>query len=109
MKVIIFGVQDFAELACFYLRNDSPYEVIAFCVHQEFIQESRHFCGLPVVSFEQVEKIYPPAGHSFFAPMSPKNMNKLRREIYENIKAKGYSLIKDNEIIDIAFIEDKFI
>ena len=31
-KVIIFGLGDMAELAHYYLENDSEHEVIAFCV-----------------------------------------------------------------------------
>ncbi len=36
-KVIIFGIQDYAELAHFYLTNDSGYEVVAFSVNERYI------------------------------------------------------------------------
>ena len=39
-KVIIFGIQDFAELAHYYLENDSEHEVVAFSVIEEFIPEN---------------------------------------------------------------------
>jgi hypothetical protein len=35
-KVIIFGVQDFAQLAKFYLQHDSEHEVAAFSVHEAY-------------------------------------------------------------------------
>lgn len=92
-KVVIFGVQDFAQLGCFYLRHDSPHEVVAFSVHEEFMPESRTFEGLPVVPFERVEETHPASEFSFFAPMSHRRMNRLRETVYKEIKEKGYELI----------------
>ena len=112
-KVIIFGIQDYAELAHYYLKNDSAYEVVAFCVNEKYLPEDRCFKGLPVIAFEDAEQLYPASDFSFFAPMSPKKMNQLRESIYNEIKSKGYNLISyvsskatrfDNEIGDNCFI-----
>jgi sugar O-acyltransferase (sialic acid O-acetyltransferase NeuD family) len=92
-KIVIFGIQDFAELAHYYLSNDSPHEVVAFSVNEAYIPSEKKFKGLPVVPFEKVEKIYPPGEYSFFAPMAPKKMNQLRADIYNQVKAKGYTMI----------------
>lgn len=92
-KVIIFGVQDLASLAHFYLRHDSHHEVVAFSVSAGYMPDTRTFEGLPVVAFEEVEKVYGPAEHSFFVPMSHRKMNRLREAIYNEGKAKGYPLI----------------
>ena len=112
-KVIIFGIQDFAELAHYYLENDSDHEVVAFCVNEKYIPKAKNFKNLPIVSFETVEKIYPPSEYDFFAPMSPQQMNRLREKVYNDIKQKGYKLISyisskattfDNAIGDNCFI-----
>jgi len=112
-KVIIFGTQDYAELAHYYLKNDSPYEVVAFCLNESYLPEERMFKDLPIVPFEEVEQKYPTGEFSFFAPMSPKKMNQVREGVYNSIKIKGYSLISyisskatifDNEIGDNCFI-----
>ncbi len=112
-KVIIFGIQDFAELAHYYLENDSEHEVVAFCVNEKYIPKDNFFKNLPIVSFEAVEKIYPPSEYVFFAPMSPQQMNRLRENVYNDIKQKGYKLISyisskattfDNAIGDNCFI-----
>lgn len=112
-KVIIFGVQDFAELAHYYLENDSNHEVIAFCVNREYLPSEKEYKGLPVVAFEEVENYYPVGSFKFFAPMAPQNMNRLREKIYYEIKSKGYELISyisskatifDNEIGENCFI-----
>jgi sugar O-acyltransferase (sialic acid O-acetyltransferase NeuD family) len=91
--VVIFGVQDFASLAHFYLRHDSPHRVVGFTVHREYLPESRAFEGLPVVPFEELESHFPAGQVSAFAPMSHRRMNRVRQEIYDAIKARGYELI----------------
>ena len=92
-NVIIFGVQDFAQLAHFYLRHDSEHEVVAFSVNEEFVPAGGRFEGLPVVAFERVEAVYPTSAFRFFAPMSPRRMNQLRASVYQQIRAKGYEMI----------------
>jgi sugar O-acyltransferase (sialic acid O-acetyltransferase NeuD family) len=112
-KVIIFGLQDYAELAHYYLQNDSKYEVVGFCVNEKYYPSNKIFRGLPVFVFEDVQDSYPPDDYLFFAPMSPKNMNQLREQVYHDIKKKGYDLISyisskatlfENEIGDNCFI-----
>ncbi len=112
-KVIIFGIQDFAELAHYYLVHDTAHEVVAFSVNEAYLPPDRFFRGLPVVPFEAVESLYPPGEYQFFAPMAPKKMNRLREQVYHQIKAKGYTLISyvsskatrfNNEIGDNCFI-----
>ncbi len=91
-KVIVFGIADTAELAHFYLQNDSEHEVVAFTVNKEFM-EAGQFRGLPLVAFEDVEKLFPPEEYAFFAPMTARNMNRNREKIYLEAKTKGYSFI----------------
>jgi sugar O-acyltransferase (sialic acid O-acetyltransferase NeuD family) len=111
-KVVIFGVLDTAELAHYYLSTDSEYEVVAFTVNSEFLKENT-FKGLPVVPFEELEKIYPPSEYLFFAPMTGVKMNNLRKKIYLEGKSKGYEYISyvsskatsfNNEIGENCFI-----
>ncbi|QRR03734.1 acetyltransferase [Dyadobacter sandarakinus] len=91
-KVIIFGVLDTAELAHYYLTNDSEHDVVAFTIHREYL-DNPSFKDLPVVAFEDVETLFSPADHVFFAPMTGRNMNRNREKIYNEAKAKGYRFI----------------
>ena len=91
-KVIIFGSKDLAELAHYYLTNDSDYEVVAFTVNKEYLIEDT-FLGLPIVPFEDIESLYPPSEYLFFAPMTGIKMNTVRKNIYEEGKKKGYKYI----------------
>jgi sugar O-acyltransferase (sialic acid O-acetyltransferase NeuD family) len=92
-KVVIFGVKDFAELAHYYLTNDSEHEVVAFCVNSRYLPETPNFLGLPIVPFEDIVNLFPPDQFEFFAPMAPIQMNRVREQIYHEIKSKGYQLI----------------
>jgi len=91
-KVIIFGTRDFAELAHYYLENDSEHEVVAFTLTKDYIEEDM-FKNLPIVPFEEVEYLYPPDSYAMFIPMTGAQMNKLRANFYHKAKEKGYELI----------------
>jgi sugar O-acyltransferase (sialic acid O-acetyltransferase NeuD family) len=97
-KVIIFGVLDTAELAHYYLINDTEYEVVAFTVNEKYLT-SKNFkprgsnIDYPVVPFEDLENIYSPDDYLFFAPMTGSKMNTLRKKIYLEGKKKGYEYI----------------
>jgi sugar O-acyltransferase (sialic acid O-acetyltransferase NeuD family) len=92
-NVVIFGLQDYAQLAHFYLENDSPHRVAAFCVDRAYVPADGSYQGLPVVAFEEIVDTHPPTEFSFFAPMSPKHMNRDRERIFVDIRAKGYQMI----------------
>jgi sugar O-acyltransferase (sialic acid O-acetyltransferase NeuD family) len=92
-KIIIFGIQDFAELAHYYLQNDSEHDVVAFSVNERYLPENRFFCGLPIVAFENIENEYVVADFKFFAPMAPQKANRIREDVYNAIKSKGYEMI----------------
>jgi len=92
-KVVIFGVADFASLGHFYLKHDTKHEVVAFSVNAAHMPSEKSFEGLPVVAFEEVDHKYPASDYSFFAPMSPRKMNRLREGIYNQLRAKRYQLI----------------
>ena len=91
-KVVIFGVLDTAELAHWYLENDSEHEVVAFTIHKKFIEKSE-FKGLPLIAFEDLGDLYPPSEYKLFAPMTGKNMNRLRESVYLEGKEKGFRFI----------------
>jgi sugar O-acyltransferase (sialic acid O-acetyltransferase NeuD family) len=91
-KIVIFGVQDFAQLAHFYLSRENLHEIVAFTVHQQYITNNS-FMGLPVLPLESLETTHPPQEFQMFVPMSSAKMNSIREGIYEQIKAKGYRCI----------------
>lgn len=94
MDVILFGNGKITEVAYNYLKIDTDYNVVAFCIHDEYLNEnSKSFDNLPLIKFSEVEVLYPPDKYLFFAPFSGTNMNKLREKIYNQIKEKNYKFI----------------
>lgn len=91
-KVVIFGLGEFASVASLYLEKDSPYEVVAFTVHEKYIQ-GPEWLGKRVVPFERIEELYPPDQYAMFVAIGFKRVNKARAEVYDLCKGKGYELI----------------
>lgn len=90
-KVVIFGILDTAELAHFYIENDTEDSVVAFTVNEAYMPEERTYKGLPVVPFEDIVSQFPPEDYVLFAPMTGSNMNRDRQSVYETGKELGYS------------------
>lgn len=91
-KVIIFGEGNIQELAFFYLENDGRWEVVAFTADANYIH-SDTWLGRPMVPFENIELVYPPAEYKMFVPLGYKRNNHLRAEKYRQAKAKGYGFV----------------
>jgi sugar O-acyltransferase (sialic acid O-acetyltransferase NeuD family) len=89
-KLILIGDSAFAEVAYEYFTHDSSYEVVAFSVERAYLTRDRLF-GLPVVPFEELERHYAPAEHSFYAALVYTQLNRLRARLYGAAKAKGYT------------------
>ena len=92
-QVVIFGTSSFAEIVDIYLSADSPYEVVAFTVHDEYIKESK-FRGKIVTPFEGLVKSYPPQDYDMFVAVGFSKLNRNRTAIYEQCKANGYKMIQ---------------
>ena len=92
MNVILFGTGKIAEVAYYYLKNDSKYNIIAFTIEEEYINDTKKF-GLPILNYNNIEKEYSPKKYYLFAPCSGTNLNRFRERIYINGKKKGYNFI----------------
>jgi len=89
--LVIFGTGDIAQLAHYYFSTSSDYKVVAFSVDAEYLQEST-FCGLPVVAFEEVSRLYPPSKCDLFVALSYTGLNALRKDKFISAKQSGYQL-----------------
>jgi len=89
-RIVIYGTGPLAKLLYYYLNFDSSYKVTCFCVNAAYISENE-FCGLPVVSFEEVEKTYPPTEYEMILAIGYSKMRS-RKKLFNDVKAKGYNL-----------------
>src|SRR5574344_2307744 len=90
-KVIIFCVNNFAEMMCHYLQK-SGIEVVAFCIDKKYCNV-KTFVSKPVVPFEEITSMFNANAYDFCLCIGYKGMNKLRQEKFMQIKDKGYNII----------------
>lgn len=91
MPLIIYGIGEFAKLLHYYITNESSYELVAFTADKEFIDEVE-ICGLPVIDFEEINKIFPPEKYQMLVAIGYSNMRN-RKILFDKAKAKQYRLI----------------
>jgi sugar O-acyltransferase (sialic acid O-acetyltransferase NeuD family) len=91
-KLVLFGIGKIGQVAYHHFSTDSDYEVTAFAVDQAFIPADKHFDGLPVIPFEEIEKHYPPAECDLFIAVGYQQLNRLRAERLADAQKKGYRL-----------------
>jgi sugar O-acyltransferase (sialic acid O-acetyltransferase NeuD family) len=91
-KLLIFGSAEIAELARFYFDLDSPYQVVAFVVDDEFYSETT-FQGLDVVPWSDALKKYPPSDYSMHVALSYRGLNSLRENKFKQCQSAGYELV----------------
>lgn len=91
-KLVIFGAAEQAELAHFYFTEEGAYEVVAFVVDDDYLQEMS-FCGKPLIGLSQLAKLYPPQDVCAFVALGYTKMNGLREAKYHALKAMGYELV----------------
>ncbi|EGR0049865.1 acetyltransferase [Vibrio vulnificus] len=90
-KLVIIGAGELARIAYEYFTYDSNYDVSAFSVNKEFI-DSSEIDSIPVVEFEELEKIYPPSEYEAFVAIPATKLNRVRTKLFNEAKNKGYKL-----------------
>jgi len=112
-SLIIFGAGEIAQLAHYYFSKDTNYKVVAFTVDAGYLKETL-FCELPVVAFDELQKLYPKEEYEVFVALSYAKLNAVRKEKYLAVKELGYCLasyisskatvLNENRIGDNCFI-----
>jgi len=116
-KLLIFGTGEIGELAYFYFKNDTQWDVFGFVCDDEYYIEDK-FLGLPCVKFSEISNYFP-TNYAVHVALSYKKLNKVREAKYQTFKSLGYDLpsyisskatIWSQEIGDNCFIlEDQTI
>lgn len=90
-QLIIVGLGETAMLAYEYFTYDSDYNVLAFSVNKEFIEQDSLY-DLPIIPLEELDKIYPANEYEVFIAISSSKLNRVRTKLYAEMKGKGYTL-----------------
>ncbi|HET7015822.1 MAG TPA: acetyltransferase [Streptosporangiaceae bacterium] len=91
-RVVIVGTGELAAIAFDYLTHDSPHEVVAFSADASYLPQDG-YCGLPAVPLDKVASAYPPAVHRVFVAVSATRLNRLRRRLFNEVRAAGFTCI----------------
>lgn len=102
-KVIIYGAGAYGKLFFYEADHFGIIDIEAFTVDMKFLNKERE-CGLPVVPFEEVEKIYPADKYDMMV-LCGYSVMRNRLKMYNKAKEKGYSLV--NYISPHAFLENE--
>ena len=89
-KLVLFGDSAFGEVAYELFTHDSEYEVVAFTVNKEFLKKDTLF-GLPVVPYEDIEKLYPPSQYDMHIALVYNTLNRTRAKFYHDAKPVSYT------------------
>lgn len=90
-KLVIFGAGILGHLAFECFSKDSEYEVVAFAAEKQYIDNDT-FCGLPVVDFDEIDKLYPAQDYYMYIALGWYKLNRNRTKFYNLAKQKGYKL-----------------
>ncbi len=86
--LIIYGVGHLAEYAAYVFQNDSPYNVIGFCLESSYL-EANPSEGKEIISFEKLEEKYPEKDIHLFIAVGN---NLVRERIFAMAKKNKYRL-----------------
>lgn len=89
-KLIIVGAGEFAMIAYEYFTHDSDFEVCAFSVEKEYLENTTLY-DLPIVELESIETKFPPTDYKVFVAIPASQLNRLRTRLYDFVKSKGYT------------------
>lgn len=90
-KLVIFGIEDFAQLLHYFITHDTDYSIECFTVDGKYIKDSSYL-GLPVVPFEKIEENFSPDEFEILLGVGYKRMNEIRQKIFCECKKKGYRI-----------------
>ena len=88
--LIIVGTSLFGEIAHEYFTHDSSYNVVAFSVERDYLEEDE-FRSLPVVPFETLAETFEPTKHSIFVAVTYSQLNRTRTRLLDRAVELGFS------------------
>lgn len=89
--LVIFGIAAYAKQMHHYFSTSLDHRVVGFTADAQYIAEPS-FCGLPVLPFETLTAVAPPAQVDLYIAIGYNSVNEGRRSKYVEAKARGYSL-----------------
>lgn len=87
---LIFGCSALAHRLLYNLKNEGD-TTTAFVVDDSYCDQDQ-FCGIPVVPYSKMEKLFPKTEYEVYVAIGYTGMNAGRKEVMERLFTLGYSL-----------------
>lgn len=88
--IILYGIGIMAHYVTKVIEKDGLFNIVAYCADGEFVDTGQFLCK-PLVSFGEVQEIYPPEAFSMLVLIGYKRMRD-REKMFLKAMEKGYSL-----------------
>ncbi|QSX77454.1 acetyltransferase [Agrilutibacter solisilvae] len=88
--IVVFGAGQIADVARIYIDAHGPDRIVGFTVDDAF-RTGDTFAGRPQVSWEQLERSFPPDRVKLLGPLSFRKLNEFRKARFQEGKARGYT------------------
>jgi len=109
-RLLIFGINSLAELLKYYIEKYTNGIISGFILDKEYLDNyPNKIDNIPIICFDNIEKIFPVKEYSILLALGYSNMNELRMEKYDIIKQKGYniaSFVHPTASVQQEFIEE---
>ena len=90
-RIIFVGLSNNAKIAAYYFNKDTSYNVIGFEVNKQY-KTVNSFYNLPVFSIEELPNLFPSFENYVFVAVGYNGMNKVRQNLFYQMKEAGYFL-----------------
>lgn len=90
-KLLVFGAGKIADVLSDYFNRDSDYEISAYTCEGVFGTDAQ-YRGLPLVSFEDATRLFPPDRYFLHIAVGYHQLNRLRERLFVEARGKGYAL-----------------
>jgi len=87
--LVIFGVGQLAELATFYVQDESGYRVVGYVTDSP--TATTHL-GLPLSDVKDLERAYSKSETDLFVAISYHDQNRIRERVCDSLRDRGWSL-----------------
>lgn len=92
-KIVIFGIEKFAEMIYSLLQEQEENCVYGFCIDMKYMPAQKEKYGLPIVPFEEIQDFFPASEFSVIFCIGYTDMNRLRKARMETALKLGYQVI----------------
>jgi len=88
--LIIYGDSNYAQMIAHYFQTDSDYNIVAYCVDEEYYSKEE-IDGIPVVTIETLSERFSTRTHHIFAAIGYKSV-RTHKKLFEKIAALSYPI-----------------